>query len=377
MMGIEYVEIRSAIDRELIGIIDNAKSIIWHCMYYGAGDFEIYAPCTPEAVSLLAAGNYVTRYNDDNVGIIERVNITYNAQDGRMIIASGRFAKSLLDRRIIYTLSGYSVSPTILRGNVEDAARKLVTQNAINCTFDSGRNIAELVLGTDAGISKTIVDDSGAAADKQVTHDNLLTYSDSLLEEYGIGAKCVLNDALKLAYTVYAGADRSADNSDGNEPVIFSQDFDNLISTTYSYDESLLKNTALIGGEGEGEARFHAIVKSSASGAARREVFVDASRSSRTYKDENGEEQTLTDSEYNGQLETVGLQAISSLSITETFDGEIDLTNGSFQYRRDFDIGDIVTIQDTEIGLYINARILEITEVQDDNGYQLNAVYGK
>ena len=139
----------------------------------------------------------------------------------------------------------------------------------------------------------------------------------------------------------------------------------------------MLKNTALIGGEGEGEARFHAIVKSSASGAARREVFVDASSNSRTYKDENGDEQTLTDAEYNAQLETVGLQAISSLSITETFDGEIDLTNGSFQYRRDFDIGDIVTIQDTEIGLYINARILEITEVQDDNGYQLNAVYGK
>lgn len=139
----------------------------------------------------------------------------------------------------------------------------------------------------------------------------------------------------------------------------------------------MLKNTALIGGEGEGEARFHAIVKSSASGAARREVFVDASRSSRTYKDENGEEQTLTDSEYNGQLETVGLQAISSLSITETFDGEIDLTNGSFYFRKNFNLGDIVTIQDTEIGLYINARILEITEVQDDNGYQLNAVYGK
>lgn len=376
-MAIQYIEIRSASDRELIGIIDDAKSIIWHDVYYGVGDFEVYAPCTPESVSLLIVGNYVTRYGDDNIGIIEKVNITYSAQDGRMIIASGRFAKSLLDRRIIYTLSGYSVSPTILRENVEDAVRKLVTQNAIICTFDSDRNIAELVLGVDAGITKTIVDDSGAAAEKQVTHDNLLKYSDSLLEEYGIGAKCVLNDALKLAYTVYIGADRSADNSDGNEPVIFSQDFDNLISTTYSYDESLLKNTALIGGEGEGEARFHAIVKSSASGAARREVFVDASGSSRTYKDENGEEQTLTDSEYNGQLETVGLQAISSLSITETFDGEIDLTNGSFYFRKNFNLGDIVTIQDTEIGLYINARILEITEIQDDNGYQINAKYGK
>ena len=376
-MAIQYIEIRSASDRELIGIIDDAKSIIWHDVYYGVGDFEVYAPCTPESVSLLIVGNYVTRYGDDNIGIIEKVNITYSAQDGRMIIASGRFAKSLLDRRIIYTLSGHSVSPTILRGNVEDAARKLVEQNAINCDFDTSRNIQELGLGIDAGIAKTIVDASGAAADKQVTHDNLLEYTDSLLEEYGIGAKCVLNDALKLAYTVYVGADRSADNSDGNEPVIFSQDFDNLISTTYSYDESLLKNTALIGGEGEGEARFHAIVKSSASGAARREVFVDASTSSRTYKDENGEEQTLTDSEYNGQLETVGLQAISSLSITETFDGEIDLTNGSFYFRKNFNLGDIVTIQDTEIGLYINARILEITEIQDDNGYQINAKYGK
>ena len=376
-MAIQYIEIRSASDRELIGIIDDAKSIIWHDVYYGVGDFEVYAPCTPESVSLLIVGNYVTRYGDDNIGIIEKVNITYSAQDGRMIIASGRFAKSLLDRRIIYTLSGHSVSPTILRGNVEGAVRKLVEQNAINCDFDTSRNIQELGLGIDAGIAKTIVDASGTAADKQVTHDNLLEYTDSLLEEYGIGAKCVLNDALKLAYTVYIGADRSADNSDGNEPVIFSQDFDNLISTTYSYDESLLKNTALIGGEGEGEARFHAIVKSSASGAARREVFVDASTSSRTYKDENGEEQTLTDAEYNAQLETVGLQAISGLAITETFDGEVDLMSGSFRYRDDFSLGDIVTIQDLEIGLYINARILEVTEVEDDSGYMISIVYGK
>lgn len=376
-MAIQYIEIRSASDRELIGIIDDAKSIIWHDVYYGVGDFEVYAPCTPESVSLLIVGNYVTRYGDDNIGIIEKVNITYSAQDGRMIIASGRFAKSLLDRRIIYTLSGHSVSPTILRGNVEDAVRKLVEQNAINCDFDTSRNIQELGLGIDAGIAKTIVDASGTAADKQVTHDNLLEYTDSLLEEYGIGAKCVLNDALKLAYTVYIGADRSADNSDGNEPVIFSQDFDNLISTTYSYDESLLKNTALIGGEGEGEARFHAIVKSSASGAARREVFVDASSNSRTYKDENGDEQTLTDAEYNAQLETVGLQAISGLAITETFDGEVDLMSGSFRYRDDFSLGDIVTIQDLEIGLYINARILEVTEVEDDSGYMISIVYGK
>ena len=375
---IEYVEVRSANTREIIGIVDTANSIIWRRDYYGVGDFEIYAPCTHENVDLLVDGNYVTRYNNPEVGIIEHINVTYSPNDGRMIVAKGRFAKSILDRRIIYKLSGYSVSPTILRGNVEDAVRSLVSQNAINCAFDSGRNIQQLVLGTDSGLTQVIVDESGAAARKQVTHDNLLTYSDSLLEEYGMGAYCVLNDSLKLAYTVFAGVDHSVDNTAGNEPVIFSQDFDNLLSSEYVYDVSGLKNTALIGGVGEGEARFHSILKSSSvTGLERREIFVNASNHSKTYKDDSGTDQTFTDVEYDVQLKTLGRQDVANRLIVQTFDGEIDLTNSSFVYGKDFSLGDIVTIQDVEIGLYINPRIIEITEVQDENGYQVNAKYGK
>ena len=377
-MAIEYVEIRSAAAREIVSIVDTAKSIIWNDNYFGVGDFEIYAPCTPANIAYIAKDNYVTRYDNNNVGIIESVNVTYNDQDGRMIVAAGRFAKSILDRRIIYKRSGHSVSPTVLRGNVEAAARSLVLQNAINCTFDTGRNIPELALGKLAGIARTIIDETGAAAQKQVTHDNLLTYSDSLLEEYGMGAYCGLNDALKLAYTVFAGADRSVDNTAGNEPVIFSQDFDNLFSSEYIYDASALKNTALIGGAGEGKDRFHSILKNaSVTGLARREIFVNASSHSKTYRDDDDVEQTLSDTEYDAQLKTLGRQEVAKHALVETFDGSIDLTNGSFRYGRDFFLGDIVTVHDAELGLYINPRILTITEVQDDAGYSINAVYGK
>lgn len=375
---IEYVEIRSAANREIIGIVDTAKSIIWHRVYYGVGDFEIYAPCTPENIACLVAGNYVTRYDSRHVGIIEKVNPTYNADDGRMIVAAGRFAKSILDRRIIYKRSGYSVAPTVLSGNVESAVRMLVSQNAISCAFDSNRNIPELVLGPYASTVQQIVDETGAAAQKQVTHDELLKYTDSLLEEYGLSAYCGLNDSLKLAYTVFAGVDRSVDNTDGNSPVVFSQDFDNLLSSEYSYDESQLKNTALIGGIGEGTARFHSILKSaSVNGLARREIFVNASGHSKNYNDDSGVEKTFTDAEYDAQLKTLGRQDIAARTIVETFDGEIDFTNNSFRYGVDFDLGDIVTVQDVELGLYINPRILEITEVQDDGGYQVAATYGK
>ena len=374
---IEYVEVRSASTREIIGIIDNSKSIIWHDVYYGVGDFEIYAPCTQENIDALAVGNYITRYNSRNVGIIEKIEVTYNPQDGRMIVAAGRFAKSILDRRLIFKLSGHSVSPTFLSGNVESAARSLVADNAISCAFDTGRNMPELVLGASAGITKKIIDNDGYSADKQVTYKELLSYSDGLLEEYGLGAYCMLDNNLKLAYTVFEGADRSVDNTAGNQPVVFSQDFDNLLSSEYQYDNTKLKNAALIGGEGEGEARFCSIVKDSAvTGLKRREVWIDSSSITKKYNDESGTEQTFTDDEYDKQLKTDGMQKLAELAITETFEGEIDITNGSFSYGTDFALGDKVTVQDTEIGLYINARILEITEVQDDNGYSIEAKYG-
>ena len=376
---IEYVEIRNAA-REMIGIVDTAKSIIWHTAYYGAGDFEIYAPCTPETVFLLSKGNYVTRFDDRNVGTIENIEITYNPNDGRMIVASGRFAKALLDRRIIYTRSGNSVSATILRGNVEAAARQLVTENAIACPFDAGRNMEEMTLGASAGTTKTIVDETGAAAEKQVTYDNLLAYTDTLLEEYGLGAYCGLADDLRLAYTVFEGIDRSVDNSAGLPPVIFSQDFDNLLSSAYAYDEVNVKNTALIGGEGEGLDRFCAIVKDdSITGSARREMFVDAKSTSRTYKDADDVEHTLTAAEYESQLKAIGMQGFAEHTIVETFDGEVDLQSGGYTYgaNGDFYVGDIVTVQDVDIGLYINARLIEVVEVQDENGYQLSGTFGK
>ena len=374
---IEYVEIRSASDREIIGIVDTAKSIIWRNVYYGVGDFEVYAPCNPENISLLRTGNYVTRFDNINVGLIEHVNVVYNEQDGRMLVASGRFAKALLERRIIYKMNGHKVSPTILKGNVEAAARSLVSANAIDCAFDSGRNMAELALGKYNGFAPVIVDDSGAAAEKQVTHDVLMTYTDELLQEYGMGAYCGLDSAGKLAYTVYVGADRSVQNAE-NQPVIFSQDFDNLFSSDYVSDISELKNTVLVGGEGEGEERFYAIIKSaSVTGSNRRELWVDAGSIKRTYRDDKDVEQTLTDAQYDQQLKAHGMQEVTKYVEIEKFDGAIDTTDGSFQYGRDYFLGDIVTIQDVELGLYINPRILEITEVQDENGYQINAKYGQ
>ena len=376
-MAIEYIEILDT-SKMPIGIIDTAKSIIWHNVYFGVGDFEIYCEATDTHLQLLKIGNYVTRNGTNDVGIIESINVTFTLQSGYMIVASGRFAKSILDRRLIYKLSGNTNTPTILSGKVEIAARRLVLDNAINCTFDSRRNIPNFVLGQLKNFPKIIVDENGNPAEKQVSYQNLLEYTDELLHEYGYGAKVTINDSNKnFLYTVYTGTDRSTDNTGGNEPIVFSIQYDNLNSSDYLYNEKPLKNAALVGGEGQGLERFYSLLTGGKTGLQLREIFVDASSINQTYKDENEQEQTYTTAQYTELLNQEGRKKLLEQIVEQKFNGDINVSFGVWQLNRDYFIGDTITIQDNLLGIYINQRITETTEVQDEKGYSVDVVFGQ
>jgi len=460
---INFVEIRNA-ERVTIGIIDTANSVIWHSKFYGVGDFEIYAQATEKNLELLQVGNYVTRQDNEEVGIIESITVDFTIQSGYMITATGRFAKSLLDRRIIYKLSGNTNTPTILRGNVEIAVRQTVLDNAISCSFDSRRNIPILGLAALKNLTPVIVDSSGNAAQKQVSYQNLLEYTDSVLQEYGLSARVIYNDSNKmLLYAVNQGTDRSTDNTDGNEPIVFSIEYDNLNSSNYLYDETSLKNAALIGGAGQDLERFYSLLTGGKSGLQLREMFVDASSQSRTIKASAlqtaypsgtftglnfvvggviyatlvlkldteyslstlqdtfptgsvsgtafkvggvtyatavyGKENTyiLTAVGYKAYLDAKGTDAdyeytaarytmilnqqgsekLQDKIVNETFKGDINVSFGVWRYGEDYFLGDIVTVQDNYINKYINTRITEVTEVQDENGYSVDVVFGE
>lgn len=369
---IDYLGILSKQNRELIGIIDGFVSAIWHSVYFGVGDFEIYAPATARHLELLQEGNYVTRSDDKRVGVIENLAITNNAQDGLMITASGRFAKSILDRRHIYQLSGKTNTATILRGNVEENIRKLVTDNAINCPADTRRNIPILQLGELSGIPDIIIDDEGHATQKQVSFANLLEYTEEVLEEYELGSIITLDDeSKKFLYKVYSGTNRSIES---NTPVVFSREYDNLSDSNYSINTQMKKTAALIGGEGEGLDRFYSLLAGSESGLDRRETWVDAASISKSYK-EGETEKTYTDEEYKAMLDSQGKQELAVLTDVESFDGSLIVDGGVWRLNEDYFLGDIVTVQDNTLGKVANVRITDVTEVQDADGYVVEITY--
>ena len=373
---IDILEIKNT-DRVTVGVIDVANSIIWRSVYYGVGDFEIYIKLTAENVALLKKDYYVTRPNNDEIGIIENIAFTFDMTNGYMMTVTGRFAKSLLDRRIIYKLSETVNTPTILRGNVEIAVRQTVLDNAIDCGFDSRRNMPILGLAALNNLTPIIVDENGNPAQKQVSYQNLLSYTDEVLTEYGLSSRIIINNSnKKLLYSVFQGTDRSVDNSDGNAPIIFSVDYDNLNSSNYFYSETALKNSALIGGAGQDLERFYTLLSQGKTGLALREMFVDASSINRTYTDAQDQEQQYTNAQYREMLNQKAQQEFKQHIINETFTGDVNATFGAWIYGRDYFLGDIVTVQDNNIGKYANVRISEVTEVQDENGYTLNIVFG-
>ena len=96
---------------EKIGVIDDYESIIWTTRYYEPGDFEIKIPAGSQNIGLLEKDNYLIRYDDETVMIIERLNIITDVENGNFILAAGRCLKSILDRRVIWKLQKYNGTP--------------------------------------------------------------------------------------------------------------------------------------------------------------------------------------------------------------------------------------------------------------------------
>ena len=188
-----------------------------------------------------------------------------------------------------------------------------------------------------------------------------------MLEEYECGARLRI-DGTSLYYDVFEGADHT---STSDSPIIFSLDFENLLSADYLKDVENFKNFALIGGEGEGLDRFFALYNDSASGYNRREVFVDALSINRKYED-GGETKTYTDSQYTKMLQGQAQTELKERIVTEEFSGE--LAGGN--YGIDFDIGDMVTVQDNRLGILADVRILQVDEIQDISGYSVKINFG-
>jgi hypothetical protein len=328
-------------------IISSYQSCIWNVQYFGQNDFQLIVNASEVNVNSLKPGAYLVRDSDisdgeyHNVMAIQNYQLDFDSEKGWLLTLTGKGLKNdILKRRVVW-------SQTNLTGLAEEGIRQVITDNLISPTDDS-RAIDNLVLDELNEWTETI--------DIQLLGENIAEWLEKITTTYGYGWDVYIKDG-KYVFKLYKGADRTY-NQVVNTPVVFSPQYDNLLSSSYTYNMDGYKNAALIGGEGEGTAQRTATI-GTATGLNRYEAYIDGSSVS-----SNGE--IITVETYTKMLEEYGQTQLDQTAYTQSFSGEIDPT-GLYTINKDYFLGDLVQIEN-EKGIKATPRIIEIIYAEDDSG---------
>lgn len=328
--------------------IDYYTSFIWSTRYYSVGDFELCVDVTEENISLFQKGFYVVRDDDEHIGIIESVKINSTEEGQQLLIVKGRFLSSILARRIIAV-------QTTVSGTVSSCINTLITDAIVNPSI-AARKISNFTIG-----SHSITD----TMDAQYTGKNLLEVIEALAKTYGFGFKTTLNNNNQFVFKLFEGIDRTYDQS-VNPWVIFSDKYDNLLSSEYEENYQDIATAVLVAGEGEGLDRKTVWVSSGETGMNRYELYDD----SRNIRSNEGD---ISESDYTKLLQEAGKESLTKY--TAAFTGTVDFSN--VNYKEDLNIGDLVVIENSRWGIYMNTRLVEVIESVNEAGeYTIVPTFG-
>jgi len=323
--------------------IDDYESLQFTRKAKKSGDFELHINLNKNNTEFLQEDNLVY-LSPRKIGVIRHREISRDNTDE--LVIKGYTLQQWINRRITVPPIGKAYDN--IKAPLETVMKYYVRVNAVAPT-DTSRIIPNLIVADDLGRGPTV--------DANTRYKPL----DEELERLStdeIGWEVYVDlETRKFVFDILEGRNLTTGQVI-NPPVIFSVDFDNVRNVVFTDSVMSHKNMAYVGGQGEGEARVIVEVGNSSSGLGRLETFIDA-----------------RDIEDDSQLPSRGAEKLREYQKITSFESEI-LTYGPFVYEQDWDLGDMVTVQDTKLGLMMDTPIAEVKEIYESNGFRLEATFG-
>lgn len=333
----------------LLGELDAVASVSWTRRWHKPGEFELRVNRHVKYADTLALGNVVVLQNDPRrAGLIvhREIELGEEGKGGEVWRVRGVSLAGVLGRRITVPPAGQAYDA--VSGPAETVMKHYVSTQAVNPT-DTARAISQLAVASDLGRGPTL--------SWQSRYKGLAEELEAISVASGLGWDVWLQfSPWAWLFEVYEGRDLTAGQST-NPPVIFSPDFDAIRSQRYAESEANYRNVAYVGGQGEGVDRV-VVTVGNASGLGRLEVFVDA-----------------RDLAEQAALQARGEQHLAELHVDRLFEAEI-LPHRPFRYREDWDLGDVVTIQNKAWGVTMDARVVAVREIHEPSGFRLEVEFG-
>jgi hypothetical protein len=366
-----------------IGVIDELTSLIWTDKYFGVGSVQLQAPMTPNNINLIKCGNFLIMHDGEPAAyigpaegimydfeyrrgmVLTYVHYIRDAEGQELIEASGSSLSSILNQRLVV-----DVSHVHSGDRISEHIYNLVKYN-IGFGTDNSRAYSPQI---------DFINTSPLGGTSNYAPEPLRPLGDAVRDlciAAKIGYDLLACDDLQhriLALWLYEGQDLTVSNTDGNDPVVFSIDFDNVLEQEFEDDISNIATVAYVQGAEDSEG-VREVVTVNPSPSPRREhryeLFVDGSDIPRQENDVD-----IPVATYRQYLTTKGLQALAQAVENLTFNSAINL-NSNLQYNVDFKLGDRVTCQDARWGVTINARITALTHTYEGGYVRLEATFGE
>jgi len=345
-----------------LSVIDAFSSFIWTERYAAPGDFNLVVPVTPQAVSILAEGSFLSIPESKEVMLIE----TQLVEKG-LLKVSGSTLLNFLNERPVRSTAAHDVLnwyfPEYNRAGqvMERLVNDLCISNIAGLGMEASLNkIPDLSIGSIYKLGP----DVKIAVPFGPLYDALKTLADTDSLGMSLYLDSVINGVASLKFTVYKGLDRTSTQT-VNSIVRFSPALDSLTNVKELRSIVGYKTSAYAfapakpGGFVVPEGRAHVPGTEGITGFRRRVMLVMA--------------EDLTTDSFGGDANALNLilaqrarDALANNNYTRVVDGEV-VPQSEFKYGTHYGLGDIVELQGYS-GLTQKARITEYIRTQDATG---------
>lgn len=332
-------------DINLLAEIDDYESIDITRRFYKTGEFELKIRTNKLHTDKLVKNNLLLISKSFNkVGII--LHRESSGEDNTdLLIIKGCLLQGLTSRRLI--IPNTEDSYMSFKGSQEYIIKSFVEKNCVD-PMDLKRKINRFNIAENKNRGK---EDSWRSS-----YENLGDKLNEISEYSGLGWNINLDIKNKsFIFDVIESKDLTV-NQNLLPPVIFRNDFNNI--KTRKYTESIInsKNVAYSGIKEDSSKLVLSV--GNTSDFERIETFVDCN-------DEDIDEITKA-----------GNVILKELEELKTF--EIDVRhNNTFIYEKDYDLGDIVTIQDKKLKVTMDSKIVEVKETYTPKTFDVKLTFGK
>lgn len=341
-------------------IINGLTRKMWIERYREGGEFTLNAPADAGVREKLPIGSIISHLDTSEIMIVENHAISDNKGQEPRLEITGRGFETILEQRVVGLNKNYPTvsapAPYSLIGdNTWDHAVLLIKDHILAANLIDDNNALDYV-----SVLSQVTGVIEGGVDRVIQYGVLYKAVLDLLAISNLGMKVVRPGPLtpveipatNIALIIHVGTNRAGE-------VLYSYDTGEIESADYLWSNKKLKNAAMVSGKWVEMVVVPAAVK-----YARRWMFVNAS-------DVDGH---LEAAPTGGALTAIisdmnqrGLQELSAQKDIALTKAEISKNMTKAVYRRDFDVGDIITVQG-DYNETTSMRISEFVEIEDETG---------